>query len=399
MLFDKKRLILLVSFVSLFKFSFSGLINLDKEKINIDLLNAVFLGSGAYKDVFSYQFTDFFDNELLDNELSGKKFAISCFKENAKGKKHFEHELDFYTKYEHPNLIKAFAYSREQKLIVTELAIGDLNSILGGQKQKIEFNKLLIWFLDIAKGLQYLHEQRIIHRDIKPANVVLVFDDNEKRAVAKIIDFDLSIVLPEGQDFIMKRGSLGTLGYKAIELMFPFSVKNKKSRGRFYRYSFAIDIYALGVLFFKFITKSNFYLLLLKWLNENVLPEDNQIHFKRLILPKIQPRGERQKEHFIEILRYKRNIEILIVNNYKGILSRISMFYLTLPDNYFDLEEDSKKSLRLKNSFFNLVFHMLNFDAEFRPSSESVIEKLQDLVDESEGIECIDIPILRFSSN
>ena len=40
--------------------------------------------------------------------------------------------------------------------------------------------------LDVAKGLEYLHDKRIIHRDLKPQNLLLV------GGVAKIADFGLA---------------------------------------------------------------------------------------------------------------------------------------------------------------------------------------------------------------
>jgi serine/threonine protein kinase len=43
--------------------------------------------------------------------------------------------------------------------------------------------------VDIASGLEYLHERKIIHRDVKSLNVLLDNDYN-----AKICDFGLSKV-------------------------------------------------------------------------------------------------------------------------------------------------------------------------------------------------------------
>jgi len=45
-------------------------------------------------------------------------------------------------------------------------------------------------FVQILKGVQYLHEQNLIHRDLKPENIMLKMESNG-RAFIKIADFGL----------------------------------------------------------------------------------------------------------------------------------------------------------------------------------------------------------------
>ncbi|KAI6695945.1 hypothetical protein NL676_023655 [Syzygium grande] len=68
--------------------------------------------------------------------------------------------------------------------------------------------------LDVARGIQYLHEfagPRIVHRDIKSSNILL--DEN---GTAKVSDFGLSIVLPKGEDYF-EDSVVGTWGYSDPE--------------------------------------------------------------------------------------------------------------------------------------------------------------------------------------
>lgn len=60
-------------------------------------------------------------------------------------------------------------------------SLRDLGNDLGLESIKIIF-------MDIVKGVAYLHSQKIIHRDLKPANILIDFNSNQ----IKIADFGLS---------------------------------------------------------------------------------------------------------------------------------------------------------------------------------------------------------------
>jgi hypothetical protein len=89
-------------------------------------------------------------------------------------------------------------------------------------------------FIEILKGVQYLHENNIIHRDLKPLNILLKKDKNYKSFI-KIADFGLLVLhkFSEQSHTIDK----GTPKYMAPEV-----ISNKK-------YDFKADIYSLGIIF------------------------------------------------------------------------------------------------------------------------------------------------------
>ena len=88
--------------------------------------------------------------------------------------------------------------------------------------------------LDICRGLQAAHAQKIIHRDIKPQNILLTTDKQ-----AKIADFGIARILSDTTEYAKTRA--GTLRYMAPE---QFSGK----------YDYRVDLYATAVVLYEMMT-------------------------------------------------------------------------------------------------------------------------------------------------
>lgn len=99
------------------------------------------------------------------------------------------------------------------------------------KNQLMDEEELKPFFAKILKGVQYLHDNKIIHRDIKLDNILL--DSNLQ---PKICDFGISSIKEEGKK-IMDTG--GTPAYLAPEVI--------KSEGKVCEKS---DVWSLGVLLF-----------------------------------------------------------------------------------------------------------------------------------------------------
>lgn len=61
------------------------------------------------------------------------------------------------------------------------------------EKGILNEEEALVFVKQIAEGLAYLKQKRVIHRDIKPANIFL------KNGEAKIADFGLAILAYKGR--------------------------------------------------------------------------------------------------------------------------------------------------------------------------------------------------------
>ncbi len=55
---------------------------------------------------------------------------------------------------------------------------------------------------NIAEGLAYAHEEKVVHRDLKPENIVI-----NERGIAKIADFGCSTVLSNNEVLSSRLGS------------------------------------------------------------------------------------------------------------------------------------------------------------------------------------------------
>jgi serine/threonine protein kinase len=185
------------------------------------------MGEGAYGKVVR--------GKWLHRHVAIKK-SLTPLDENSEEKREFEREADLMQKISHPNIIESYgSFSDEEQhfCIVMPLMKQSLHSAI---KKKIGLTppvRLSIAF-DMARGVQYLHENGIIHRDLKSRNIVLTDD-----FTAKIIDFGGAIRLEEE----MERRSnpspykmVGTLQYVAPEVSVTWE------------YSFASDVYALSIV-------------------------------------------------------------------------------------------------------------------------------------------------------
>lgn len=98
-------------------------------------------------------------------------------------------------------------------VVVEYLPGGALKTFLiKNRRRKLAFKVVVQLALDLARGLSYLHSEKIVHRDVKTENMLL-----DKNRTVKIADFGVARV--EASNPNDMTGETGTLGYMAPEVL------------------------------------------------------------------------------------------------------------------------------------------------------------------------------------
>jgi len=118
--------------------------------------------------------------------------------------------------------------------LVLELADDTLKGYLKDNSKDFPLATRLKAALDIANGVNYIHQQGILHRDLKPANILFV------NGTAKISDFGLSTFAKKQTDVCT-----GTVLYSAPEVL------SKTGQN-----SFASDGYSFGIMLWELSTSN-----------------------------------------------------------------------------------------------------------------------------------------------
>ncbi|TKY55190.1 Serine/threonine-protein kinase HT1 [Spatholobus suberectus] len=144
----------------------------------------------------------------------------------------FTQEVAVWHKLDHPNVTKFIGATMESSelqiqtdngligmpsnvccVVVEYLAGGNLKSyLIKNRRRKLAFKVVIQLALDLARGLSYLHSQKIVHRDVKTENMLL-----DKTRTVKIADFGVARV--EASNPNDMTGETGTLGYMAPEVL------------------------------------------------------------------------------------------------------------------------------------------------------------------------------------
>ncbi len=107
--------------------------------------------------------------------------------------------------------------------------------------------------IQLAKGLEYIHQMGLVHRDIKPENVLIRSYSTTRQVVMKWADFDFSKQVNERGTFTMS-GVRGTYDYFAPEILKLLDEVSSTDNEDKKRGTVQSDVFAEGLVFGYFIS-------------------------------------------------------------------------------------------------------------------------------------------------
>jgi serine/threonine-protein kinase len=170
-----------------------------------------------------------------------KRFVAikTCNTDDAEFRERFFREAEITGRLDHPNIVRIYDLGIEDDtpyLVQEYLAGEDLDRKIERRDYLPDAEKIL-YLIQIARGLEFAHQQGVIHRDIKPANIRVLEDGS-----AKIMDFGIARLRHLDNSLTQAGLTVGTAAYLAPEQVHgnPASPQT--------------DIFSYGVLAYELLT-------------------------------------------------------------------------------------------------------------------------------------------------
>ncbi|KAH9571987.1 hypothetical protein CY35_02G122900 [Sphagnum magellanicum] len=189
----------------------------------------------------------------------GKHFAEKCF--FGPESEHFQKEASLLAGLSHPNILPLFCFvTRAHSCsLVTELMDGDLHGLMlkrleNREIQGVPFKLLeaIDIMLQVAEGMHYLHQKKVVHRDLKSMNILVKCDEHDGHVYAKVADFGFSKTKESSCTYSNLTMDEGTIRWMAPELFGNFDQSSNPSLSK--RYPFKVDIYSFGMVCYEILT-------------------------------------------------------------------------------------------------------------------------------------------------
>ena len=203
-----------------------------------------FIGSGTSGDVYKAEYaqTEVACKLLRKRQVTEREIQILV------------DESQLMLKLRHPNVLLMIGITSDRVMnhgILTELMDLSLDALITStsiEPQPTWVSPFSSIALDVARGMAYLHEHRVLHRDLKPGNVLLKLP----HMLAKVADFGTSRDVANGPNTSMTMTMAGTPVFMAPEVI------------RQDRYGKEADVWSFGGLLVHIATREPPYAKLLQ---------------------------------------------------------------------------------------------------------------------------------------
>lgn len=177
-------------------------------------------------------------HRTLESHFALKMIRTSEFASDEEVRRFFQ-EARAASKLRHPNIVGVHDAGECEGLPFLVMTYIDGATLASRLKSgRLEINQALDLIIQVARAVQYLHEQGIVHRDLKPSNILI---DGE---TAYVTDFGLAKVFEGEVDRTMSGTILGTPAYMAPE----------QAWGKPHETTAHSDLYSLGAILYELLT-------------------------------------------------------------------------------------------------------------------------------------------------
>ncbi|KAF8016380.1 hypothetical protein BT93_H1782 [Corymbia citriodora subsp. variegata] len=239
------------------------------------------IGQGAFGPVYKAQMS------------TGETVAVKVLATDSKqGEREFQTEVKLLGRLHHRNLVNLVGYCAEKgqhMLVYVYMSKGSLASHLYGDiKESLSWDLRVYIALDVARGLEYLHDGAVppvIHRDIKSSNILL---DQTMRA--RVADFGLS-----REEMVDKNAAniRGTFGYLDPEYISTRAFTKKS------------DVYSFGVLLFELIAGRNPQQGLMEYVELAAMNSEGKVGWEEIVDSRLEGKFDLQELNDVAALAYK----------------------------------------------------------------------------------------------
>lgn len=196
------------------------------------------IGQGAFGRVYLA-----FDPLLRRNVAIKELLASRTVTDHVTYEKYlerFQREARAAGRLEHSNIVGVYELAVDKKgnyyLVMQYVDGTDLRALLD-QVSTLPSDRAVAIALDIAQGLEIIHEHDIVHRDLKPANIMIT-----SRGTAKVTDFGIAQAGHESQRTQIVIGHPGTPMYMSPEQTSGLAYIDGRS-----------DLYSLGLILYEML--------------------------------------------------------------------------------------------------------------------------------------------------
>lgn len=174
------------------------------------------------------------------------KFIHSSLLADRETRSRFFREGKTLARMAHPNILTFYRFglwNAQYPFIAMEFAEGKTLREVLLLEQRLDWRRALSIASQVAAGMSYAHQNKVVHRDLKPNNIMLLKDEADSHRV-KIIDFGLARANAKiaTDDTLTKTGLL----VGSVHYMSPEQCAGEKADHR-------ADIYSLGCILFELV--------------------------------------------------------------------------------------------------------------------------------------------------